>query len=162
MTPLSRSFSRFVQSNCIRASQSSSPPLRHASTARRCMHTTRPLASSYRPSRAQDHLSGGNEQRKTDLGSFDLLRNTTAPATAIDACTNEGFAFDNHMKVSGCGVILVGGEVFRWRPWLHDEGAVGANDDRPMKGRLLNNKGRFEVKDSAWGVLDLLYPKPGV
>jgi len=29
-----------------------------------------------------------------------------------------------------------------------------------MTGRLLNAKGQWEVQERAWGVLELLYPKP--
>jgi NADH dehydrogenase [ubiquinone] 1 alpha subcomplex assembly factor 3 len=31
-----------------------------------------------------------------------------------------------------------------------------------MTGRLLNAKGQWEVQERAWGVLELLYPKPGM
>jgi NADH dehydrogenase [ubiquinone] 1 alpha subcomplex assembly factor 3 len=71
------------------------------------------------------------------------------------------------MKISGCGVLLVGGEVFRWRPWLQEqrkEGTVigGGLGDDVMTGQLLNAKKQWEVPDSVWGVLDLVYPKPGL
>lgn len=38
-----------------------------------------------------------------------------------------------------------------------NEGGVG---DDGMTGRLKNAKGQFEVADEAWGVLELIYPKP--
>ena len=31
-----------------------------------------------------------------------------------------------------------------------------------MTGKLLNAKGQWEVQERAWGVLELLYPKPGM
>ena len=44
--------------------------------------------------------------------------------------------------------MLVGGEAFVWRPW-----------DRR---RLLNAKGQWDVKAEAWGILELVWPKPGM
>jgi hypothetical protein len=44
------------------------------------------------------------------------------------------------------------------------EGTVagGGTGDDMMTGRLLNAKGQWEVQERAWGVLELLYPKPGM
>ncbi|CAI6337849.1 unnamed protein product [Periconia digitata] len=131
----------------------------------RYLHSSGSLSNASRPPRNRDRVSPNDQEERADLASFDVLRNTAAPATAIDACTSDGFAFDNQMRVSGSGVILVGGEVFRWRPWLQEqrkEGTVGegAMGEDKMTGRLLNKKGQWEVPDSAWGVLDLIYPKP--
>ncbi|KAF1952849.1 hypothetical protein CC80DRAFT_551868 [Byssothecium circinans] len=139
-------------SHCTSQAQS----VRHARTPYRCIHTTQPLSAISRSqrSREREREAKSNEQAPPDLGALDMLRNTAAPATSIDACTSDGFAFNNQMKISGSGVLLVGGEVFRWWPW-----AQGGSDGE-MKGRLLNTKGQWEVKDSVWGVLELLYPKP--
>ena len=71
------------------------------------------------------------------------------------------------MRISGSGVLLVGGEAFRWRPWLYEQqkegivGEGGAGGDA-MTGRLLNAKRQWEVPEQAWGVLELVYPKPGM
>jgi len=46
-------------------------------------------------------------------------------------------------------VLLVGGEAFAWCPW------TGSGK------RLVNEKGQFEVEDEAWGLLGLVWPKPG-
>ena len=74
----------------------------------------------------------------------------SAPATAVDACLSDGFHLDSGLKVvGGSGVLLVAGEAFSWRPF---EG---------RDGRLLNAKGQWECADEAWGVLDLVWPKPG-
>jgi NADH dehydrogenase [ubiquinone] 1 alpha subcomplex assembly factor 3 len=86
---------------------------------------------------------------------MDVLRNTVAPATSIDACTPDGFALNNMARISGCGVLLVGGEAFRWRPWRKDAKGDG------MTGKLKNGRGQFDVEESAWGVLELIFPKPG-
>lgn len=69
------------------------------------------------------------------------------------------------MRISGCGIILIGGEAFRWRPWLREERvegtiAKGGTGDDVMTGKLLNAKKQWEVQEGAWGVLELVYPKP--
>lgn len=119
---------------------------------------SRPPKSKYRGPKS-------TEETQTDFSALDVLRNTAAPATAIDACTDDGFALDNNMHIGGCGILLVGGEVFRWRPWLRGgrkEGTVeeGTLGDNLMTGRLKNSKGAFEVENTAWGMLDLVWPKP--
>lgn len=59
------------------------------------------------------------------------------------------------MKVTnGNGCILVGGEVFAWRPW----DATG--DDGSGKG-MINGKGQWDVGEEVWGVLGLVWPRPG-
>lgn len=80
-----------------------------------------------------------------------MLGNMAPPSTAVDACLEDGFALDSGLKVVGAGVLLVGGEAFQWRPWISEEAAAG---------RLKNAKGMFEVDQSVWGVLDLVWPKP--
>lgn len=52
-------------------------------------------------------------------------------------------------------MLLVAGEAFGWKPWeAAEEGGMGSL-------RLVNAKGQFEVDDDAWGVLGLVWPKPG-
>lgn len=56
------------------------------------------------------------------------------------------------MKITGgTGVLLIAGEAFSWRPW---EAAGG------KRLKLVNEKGQWDVGDEAWGVLDLVWPKP--
>ena len=52
-------------------------------------------------------------------------------------------------------MLLLGGEAFAWCPWLVDGEKSG------KKMRLVNEKGQWEVGDEAWGVLGLVWPKPG-
>jgi hypothetical protein len=71
------------------------------------------------------------------------------------------------MRISGCGVLLVGGEAFRWRPWVDEhrkEGTIaeGARGDDSMTGKLQNQKGQWDISNGAWGILELVYPKPGM
>lgn len=101
---------------------------------------------------------------------MDILSNMPAPTSAIDACMADGFALNSGLKVTGSGVLLVGGEAFRWRPWAREgrkEGTIGAGgtgDDnkgvKSMAGKIKNAKGQFDVDRQAWGVLDLVWPKP--
>lgn len=92
------------------------------------------------------------EDTITDFGSMDVLSSTPAPTTAIDACLSDGFHLDNGLKISGgSGCLLVGGEAFAWRPW-----EAGGN-----KKSLMNAKGQWDVGKEGWGLLDLVWPKPG-
>jgi hypothetical protein len=59
------------------------------------------------------------------------------------------------VKVTGGdGCLLVGGEVFAWRPW---EG----KGEYAKKGAMINAKGQWEVEEEVWGLLGLVWPKPG-
>ncbi|KAF2186476.1 hypothetical protein K469DRAFT_572500 [Zopfia rhizophila CBS 207.26] len=142
------------------------PPARCPTrTCFRCLHASSSYLSPPKPPKSRDRGPKSNEETQTDFGALDVLRNTAAPATAIDACTTDGFALNNQMKISGSGVLLVGGEAFRWRPWLRKdrkEGTVekGGVGDYEMTGRLKNAKGQWEVQKEAWGVLELVWPKP--
>jgi hypothetical protein len=70
--------------------------------------------------------------------------------------------------VGGSGVLLVAGEAFGWRPWeagRDGRGAYGAGAGGGKYGegkRLVNEKGQWEVGDDAWGLLGLVWPKPGM
>jgi NADH dehydrogenase [ubiquinone] 1 alpha subcomplex assembly factor 3 len=138
--------------------------------------TTR-LQAAPRSSKLKSHDRGpkSEEETQTDFGMMDVLGNTPAPATGIDACTNNGFNLNNGLNISGSGVLLVDGEAFVWKPWIHEgrrEGTIeagGLGDGKIGKGHtsaggtgsLKNKKGLWEVDQSAWGVLDLVWPKPG-
>jgi hypothetical protein len=82
---------------------------------------------------------------------MNVLGNTALPSTAVDACVHDGFHLNSGVKiVGGSGCILVGGEAFSWRPWIS------------RNGKLLNAKGQWDAPKEAFGVLDLLWPKPGI
>jgi len=172
----SRSLSqRIIQSSTrpLRASSiaSSRPSTASSCTSlrpssRRSIQTTAPVLMQSRPPKSRDRGPKSDEDTQTDFNALDVLRNTAAPATSIDATTADGFALNNQMRVSGCGLLLVGGEAFRWRPWLRDgrkEGTVaeGGTGDDAMTGRLRNKKGQWEIAEGGWGVLELVWPKPG-
>jgi len=122
------------------------------------------------PPRSKDRGPVSKEETQTDFGAMDMLSGMPAPSTAIDACMTDGFALNSGLKVTGSGVMLVGGEAFKWRPWSRTgrkdgtSGAGGTGDDNKgvasEGGKLKNSKGQFHVDKEAWGVLDLVWPKP--
>lgn len=84
-----------------------------------------------------------------------MLGNTPAPSTSIDACLWDGFHLNSGVKiVGGSGVLLIAGEAFMWKPW--ESSAAG------RKLRMVNETGQFEIADEAWGLLELVWPKPGM
>lgn len=98
---------------------------------------------------------------------MDVLGSTPPPASGIDATTDDGFAMSNNTKVSGSGVLLVGGEVYKWRPWSQSTRkagteADGAKPETSLRGKLLNAKGQWEasIEGGAWGLLEVVWPKP--
>ena len=106
-------------------------------------------------SKSTDRGPLSNEDTQTDFGSLNVLGNTPPPTTSIDACLTDGFHLDNGLKVGGgSGCFLVAGEAFSWRPWE----ASGSSS----KGQMINTKGQWEVQKAAWGILDLVWPKPGM
>ncbi|KAF2144030.1 uncharacterized protein K452DRAFT_285236 [Aplosporella prunicola CBS 121167] len=137
-------------------------------TARTLTTCPRPLAS--RPPRTHDRGPTSTESTQTDFGSMDVLGGTPAPVTGIDATTADGFALNSGLRVTGSGVLLVAGEVFRWRPWVRaprgeGEGVGGeAKDKGKDKGAGVSDmrspKGLWEVDEAAWGVLRVVWPKP--
>lgn len=136
----------------------------------RCLHFTSPMGVPSAPPKTKDRGPASKEDTQTDFNAMNILSNTPAPTTAVDACMYDGFALNSGLKVTGSGVMLVGGEAFRWRPWVREgrkEGTIGlggtGDDDkgvRSMAGKLRNTKGQFDVDKLAWGVLDLVWPKP--
>lgn len=92
------------------------------------------------------------ENTSTDLNALNVLGNIPAPTTAVEATLDDGFHLDNGLKVrNGDGVLLVGGEAFTWRPWAM----------KGSKAEMVNKKGQFEVDEEVWGVLGLVWPRPG-
>lgn len=125
----------------------------------RCLHTTRPTQMRSKPPKSRDRGPRSNEDTQTDFRELDVLRNTIAPATSIDACTGDGFSLNNQVRISDSGILLIGGEAFRWWPWAKG-GSAGSHSE--LKGKLLNAKGQWEVQQESWGALELVYPKPGM
>ncbi|KAF3770288.1 hypothetical protein M406DRAFT_354367 [Cryphonectria parasitica EP155] len=108
-----------------------------------------PLHTSlFRPRRAHNQEEIPEGPPTTDFNRMDMLGQSPAPSTSVDICSSDGFKLNSGVSIyDGKGVLLVGGEAFEWQPW-------GKN----MK--LINTKGQWEVEEGAFGLLDLLWPKP--
>ncbi|KAK3340068.1 hypothetical protein B0H65DRAFT_528173 [Neurospora tetraspora] len=137
--------------------------------------TTTPLLSA---KQKKQKLAHNNEPipdspPTTDFGEMDMLGQTPIPSTAIDECFHDGFALNSGVQVTGgSGVLLVGGEVFEWRPWLlpvegegnkgmGEKGVVGKEKGREQRRKLVNEKGQWDVPhEEQWGFLGRLWPRP--
>jgi NADH dehydrogenase [ubiquinone] 1 alpha subcomplex assembly factor 3 len=112
-----------------------------------------PLNATSRAPKSHDRGPTSKEDTQTDFGALNVLGNTPAPSTSIDACAWDGFHLNNGVKIiGGKGILLVNGEAFEWSPWLGG-GKTGME--------LVNAKGQWDVSDEAWGLLGLVWPKPG-
>lgn len=131
----------------------------------RSLHrTSRALAS--RPPKSHDRGPPSSEDTQTDFSALNVLGNATPPTTGVDACTQDGFVLNNDVRVAGSGVLLVGGEAFRWKPWAGVTGNVqkagrGGKENDGLRGNLKDSRGLWEAQNQAWGILDLVWPKPG-
>jgi NADH dehydrogenase [ubiquinone] 1 alpha subcomplex assembly factor 3 len=143
-TPLSHLSPRRYNSNEIRSS-------RMVPRA----HTNKPTSADRGPA----------DENQTDINSLNVLGTAPPPTTAIDACLGTGFQFNNGIEVrNGDGVLLVGGEAFAWRPWLSgstDAGSGPGTRTDEAKAGMVNRRGQFEVDELVWGLLGVLWPRPG-
>ncbi|CBF77347.1 alkaline phosphatase PHO8 [Aspergillus nidulans FGSC A4] len=115
------------------------------------------MVSRAHPSKPRTHDRGppSKEDTQTDFAALNVLGNIPTPTTAVDACLDTGFHLDNGVKITGGdGVMLVGGEAFTWRPWMSKKDGT--------KNNMINAKGQFEVDEQVWGILDLVWPRPGI
>ena len=119
--------------------------------------TSRAFSTSNRllkaPPKSKDRGPPSKEKTTTDFGALNVLGNVPPPTSSIDACLPDGFLLNSGLNVrNGSGCLLVAGEMFNWRPWeLGGQGKIG----------MVNQKGQWSVDKQAWGVLDLVWPKPG-
>jgi hypothetical protein len=131
-------------------SSSSAPPTRGHRVASQAQAVTK------KP-QTRDRGPPSDETTQTDFAALDRLGNLPGPATAVDACLDDGFHLDNGVKVTdGDGILLVGGEAFAWRPW-HSM----AGDANAARRQMVNEKGQFEVPEEVWGLLSVVWPRPG-
>lgn len=106
-------------------------------------------------SRAQ---APGGPPAQTSLGLLDILGNTPAPSTSVDICMSSGFQLNSGMRVTdGSGVLLVGGEAFRWRPW---ESSSSTSTTSKPNWRLQNKKGQYDIPPQSLNLLSQLWPRP--
>jgi hypothetical protein len=137
----------------------SSSPCRKYSSA---THRPSQIAPRRQPAKPQSHDRGpkSEEKTQTDFTELNVLGNLPTPATAVDACLDDGFHLDNGVKITkGDGVLLVAGEAFAWRPWQSLK--QNAQDDVAAKTSMVNAKGQFEIPEDAWGLLSVVWPRPG-
>ncbi|KEY69004.1 hypothetical protein S7711_03310 [Stachybotrys chartarum IBT 7711] len=91
-----------------------------------------------------------NDMPTTDFSQLDVLGNTPAPSTSVDVCMSDGFGLNSGITISdGDGALLVSGEAFKWRPWE----AKGSKE-------LANKKGQFDLPAEAFGLFEVLWPRP--
>lgn len=65
---------------------------------------------------------------------------------------HDGFGLNSGITIEGGdGALLVSGEAFAWRPWE----VIGEK-------RLVNDKGQFELPREAFGLFEMLWPRPGM
>jgi NADH dehydrogenase [ubiquinone] 1 alpha subcomplex assembly factor 3 len=143
-----------ISTTACRMTQSSKSHLRRF-PSRRTLTTSSHVSAVPRthtgPPKSHDRGPASTEDTQTDFGALDVLRNTAAPATSIDACTTLGFHLNNGIRTTdGSGILLLGGEAFTWRPW----------GPSSTIGSLLSRTGILNIEPSMFGLLDMLYPKP--
>lgn len=110
----------------------------------RPLHTCLPLRK-----RAHNDEEIPDGPPTTDFSRMDMLGSAPVPSTSVDICSSDGFKLNSGVSIyEGKGVLLVGGEAFEWQPWGPDM-------------RLVNQKGQWEVPEGAFGLLALLWPRPG-
>lgn len=79
-----------------------------------------------------------------------MLGSVPVPSTSVDVCMYDGFGLNSGITIAGGdGALLVNGEAFAWRPW-----------EVSGEKKLVNEKGQFEVPAEAFGLLDVLWPRP--
>lgn len=100
----------------------------------------------------------------TDFAALDVLGDLQGPAAGVEVITNDGFKLSNGIRIDGAGVMLIDGEAFKWRPWLargYDEEDKQNVRTKNKLDSLRNARGQWLAHESCWGLLDLVWPKPG-
>ncbi|RDA86253.1 hypothetical protein CP532_5114 [Ophiocordyceps camponoti-leonardi (nom. inval.)] len=134
-----------VRRTTLRCSNSVSLPIPWTSVgsnhASRWMHAT--------PGRKKQ--SGPpSEPPATDFTAMNMLSNAPIPSTSVDVCLYDGFGLNSGITISGGdGAILVSGQAFVWRPWQVN-GVM----------KLVNEKGQFDLPKVAFGLFEVLWPRP--
>ncbi|UKZ68455.1 uncharacterized protein TrAtP1_009490 [Trichoderma atroviride] len=116
-------------------------------TSRKSLHTSSSLFKS------RSRSDGPPESPPpTSFNELDVLGSVPVPSTSVDVCMHDGFGLNSGITIEGGdGALLVSGEAFAWRPWE----VIGEK-------RLVNGKGQFELPREAFGLFDMLWPRPGM
>lgn len=137
--PLLSNFSQYSTSHTGASAISTTATSKHV----RFLQTCSPRLRSQRDT--------PSEPPPTDFNEMDMLRGMPAPSTSVDVCMYDGFGLNSGITITnGDGALLVHGEAFRWRPWEARGSLV-----------LTNKKGQFDIPFEAFGLFDLLWPRPG-
>ncbi|PNS15698.1 NADH dehydrogenase [Sphaceloma murrayae] len=165
--PLSLRAARSVQRLATPRPSTPSKDTWVAVSSRRSFRSTSSCLSA---PKSRDRGPTSKEDTQTDFQKMDIFTNTPPPTSSVDGCFDDGFSLNSGLKVVGSGMLLVGGEAFKWSPWLGQgrrEGTIGkggmGNDDKGVKskgGKVLNAKGQLEIGEEGWGVLNVVWPKP--
>ncbi|KAJ4854181.1 uncharacterized protein T069G_11160 [Trichoderma breve] len=101
-------------------------------------------------SKNRDRDAIPDNSHRTSFSELDVLGSVPVPSTSVDVCMHDGFGLNSGITIAGGdGALLVNGEAFAWRPW-----------EVSGKMKLVNEKGQFEVPAEAFGLFDVLWPRP--
>jgi len=102
---------------------------------------------------------GGNDPREV-FSELDVLSGLPIPASAVDSVFDDGFLLNNGQEIHGDSVFLLNNDVFRWKALLPGtgDGVTGELEEATARAK---RAGVLELNDEVWGVLDVVYPKPG-
>ncbi|KAK1237974.1 hypothetical protein MKX08_002553 [Trichoderma sp. CBMAI-0020] len=114
-------------------------------------HVRKPFHSSSSLSKSRSRSDSPPESPPpTSFNELDVLGSVPVPSTSVDVCMHDGFGLNSGITIEGGdGALLVSGEAFAWRPWE----VVGEK-------RLVNGKGQFELPREAFGLFEMLWPRP--
>lgn len=73
----------------------------------------------------------------------------------MDSVFPDGFLLNDGQTIRGDGVFLLSNDALRWRALL----LKGELEEAEAKARETSV---LELPDEAWGLLDVVYPKPGI
>jgi hypothetical protein len=125
-------------------------------SSRRALHTSpRTLQADPSRHRRREDRPRSDETTQTDFSELDVLGNIPPPASSIESCMQTGFVLSNGVAIQDAGMLLVGGEVFRWTPWKL------RNFEGKDPNEIVRLSGQIHIDKDAWGILDLIWPKPG-
>jgi hypothetical protein len=123
-------------------------------TSSRRLHTSSESQAS-QPPKTHDRGPRSEETTQTDFGELNVFSKVPPPASSIDSCLDDGFELANGVRVEHAGVLLVGGEVFSWRP-------IAVGPEKSGQVPFLNAKGQWEVSHESLGLLNMVWPRPGM
>ncbi|KAL7935597.1 DUF498 domain protein [Trichoderma chlorosporum] len=119
-----------------------------------CNHPLNPSRKSFHTipylSKRRDRDEIPDNSHRTSFSELDVLGSVPVPSTSVDVCMHDGFGLNSGITIAGGdGALLVNGEAFAWRPW-----------EANGKMKLVNEKGQFELPAEAFGLFDVLWPRP--